>query len=45
MIELYARIFGIGDMDVMEAPWVADWISRNHNRLVYNDLRFRWFLQ
>jgi len=44
MLAWYAETFGIGDLDIAEAPWVADWIKRHHNRLRYDHLQCRWFL-
>ena len=44
MIEWYAKHFGIGEIDILEAPWIADWIDRNRHRLRYSDLVYRWFL-
>lgn len=44
VIEWYAKHFGISALDALEAPWVTDWIDRNHNRLRYNPLVYRWFL-
>ena len=42
MIRLYAQLSGISDLDIAEAPWVADWVKRNHNSLRYDYLTFRW---
>lgn len=44
IMEIYARHFGIGDLDVAESPWLADWIKRHSNRLFYSHLQYRWFL-
>lgn len=38
----YAKNFGISDIDMLEANWVADWVKRNHNRLQYCLITYRW---
>lgn len=43
-MEFYAEHFGVGDHDILEAPWVAEWIERNHNRLRRCEMSYRWFL-
>lgn len=43
MMRWYATIFGVGDLDIAEAPWVEDWVKRNHNHLRYNHQVYRWF--
>lgn len=44
MIELYAKTFGISDLDIAEAPWLKSWIKRHHNNLKYDvfTCRFVW---
>jgi len=42
MLRLYARWYGISVLDIAEADWVAQWVSRNHNSLRYDPLTFRW---
>ena len=42
---MYARNFGISDKDVMEAPWLKNWIKNNHNRLKYDFVNFKfWYM-
>jgi hypothetical protein len=36
LLAWYAKNFGISDLDVAEAEWVAHWVKSNHNRLRYN---------
>lgn len=43
MLQWYATIFGIGDDDIAEASWIADWIKRHHNNIRYDHASFRWF--
>jgi len=38
----YAQTFGIGDSDMAEAPWLADWVKRHRHRLRYDPLTLRW---
>lgn len=42
--EFYARVFGIGDLDIAEAPWLEVWIEHNRHRLRYSHAQYRWFL-
>lgn len=39
----YAKHFGIGDQDILEAAWLKDWVQRHHNSLEYNFAAMRWF--
>ena len=43
MLEWYATVFGIGELDIAEAPWVGDWVKRHHNNLRYSPITLRWF--
>jgi hypothetical protein len=42
MLRWYAETYGISDLDIAEAPWVADWVKRHGNSLRYDHLTFRW---
>jgi hypothetical protein len=42
LLKWYAKTFGISDLDISEADWVAHWVKRNRNRLVYNPLVCVW---
>jgi len=40
--ELYARRFGISDLDIAEAEWLAHWVRRHSNSMTYDAACFRW---
>lgn len=42
MMQWYAETYGVSLIDAQEAPWVYDWIKRNHNNLAWSDLTCRW---
>lgn len=42
-VEAYSCTFGVGDVDILEAPWLERWVERNKNHLEYDVYTCRWF--
>lgn len=42
LLTWYAKEFGISNVDIAEAEWVADWVKRNLNSLCYDPVTFRY---